>query len=75
MRYISDEVQFALGVWVVREGIRKVLESKPIRFSDQKLMFRYVQEKMKRSWGVDGNYFLDKSQLLQGEVQTQLMQF
>jgi len=76
IRWISADYQLALGVWVVREGVRKVLDTKPITFSDKELLLRYVHEKMKRSWSLDGQYFFDQSRLLhEYQQQTQLSQF
>jgi len=65
LRFISNEYQHPLGVWVVREAVRNTLETKPITFSDKSLLLKYVKEKIKRSWGVNTDYFYDKSLLLQ----------
>ncbi len=42
LRFITGEYAVPLGVWVVREAVRKALSSKPIEFSDMSLMLKYA---------------------------------
>jgi len=45
-REISHEYTVPLGVWVIRETVRKALEKKPLSFSDLKLALEYVGFRM-----------------------------
>ncbi len=41
-REISSDYTVPLGVWVIRETVRKALEKKPVSFSDLKLALEFV---------------------------------
>lgn len=71
IRFITDEYTNPLGVWVVREAVRKALESKPLTFASQELLIKYAQARMKQ---FDTNYelVLNKSKLLKGLTQKTL---
>jgi len=64
LRFITDEYSLPLGVWVVREAVRKALASKPIRFSDLELMLNYARIKAQKSFGVNIANLLKRSRLL-----------
>ncbi len=74
-RWISSEYKMALGVWVVREAVRSVMKNKPLSFSELGFALKYAQEKMKRSWGVNGGYFVQRSELLKQGQQMQLLNY
>lgn len=44
LRFITNEYFAHLGVWVVREAVRKTLATKPIIFSDKSLMLQFAQK-------------------------------
>ena len=69
LRFISNDYDVPLGVWVCREATRKSLNEKPISFSSQELMFKYAEELIKRKLGFDIKYLLNKSKLLQEKKQ------
>ena len=65
LRFISNEYNIPLGVWVCREATRKSLSEKPLNFASQELMFKYAEEFIKRKFGFDVNLLLNRSKLLQ----------
>ena len=64
IRIITPEYYMPLGVWVVREAVRKTLSKKSIVFSDEKLMLRYAAVLLKKKFNLDINLILKKSKLL-----------
>jgi len=64
IRIITDEYHIPLGVWVVREATRKALKSKPVEFTDKKMMFEYVKDLMKKKFGIIIDGILRKSELI-----------
>jgi hypothetical protein len=70
LRFITGEYAVPLGVWVVRESIRKALNNKPTEFSSRDLMLRYAQALMNKKFGFDILCILQKSILL-NKVKTQ----
>ncbi|MDO8642242.1 MAG: hypothetical protein Q7R76_01465 [Candidatus Woesearchaeota archaeon] len=44
LRFITDEYTAHLGVWVVREAVRKTLATRPIVFSDKGLMLSFAEK-------------------------------
>ncbi len=69
LRFISNEYNVPLGVWVCREATRKSLNEKPISFATQELMFKYAVELIRRKFGFDIQLLLNKSKLLQEKKQ------
>ena len=65
VRLISDEYYCPLGVWVVRESVRKTINTKPIIFSDKDLMLGYAKKLIKKRFSYDLSYVLDKSTLIE----------
>jgi len=70
LRFITDEYYMPLGVWVVREAVRKTMESKPIEFGEEKYMLKYAEILAKKKFGYDINPLLKRSKLMK-EVKTQ----
>jgi len=65
LRFITDEYYIPLGVWVVREAVKKALASKPIKFDSRDLMMGYARKKIKKDfWNYDLNQLLKRSRLL-----------
>ena len=69
LRFISNEYNVPLGVWVCREATRKSLNEKPLSFSTQELMFKYAETLIKNKFGFDINILLNKSKLLKEKQQ------
>jgi len=64
LRFITGEYYAPLGVWVVREAVRKTMMGKPMNFDSEELMFKYVKALVKKKFGVDAEPLLKKSVLL-----------
>ena len=76
LRFISNEYNVPLGVWVCREATRKSLNGKALNFATQELLFKYAEELIKRKFGFDINLLLKESKLLkEKKQQTKLMEF
>ncbi len=76
LRFITSEYAVPLGVWVVRQSVRKCLQSKPIEFSDRNLMLDYTKKLIKKKFNYDLNFILQESILLKNiKTQTRLKRF
>lgn len=64
LRFITSEYNIPLGVWVTREATRKALQNKPLSFSSKELMIKYTQTLIKNKFGIDINFVLENSKLL-----------
>ncbi|MBL7050653.1 hypothetical protein ISS04_00645 [Candidatus Woesearchaeota archaeon] len=69
-RFITEEYTVPLGVWVVRESIRKALKNKPLNFGNKELMLKYAKIFVKKKFGVEIDEMIRKSILLK-ELKTQ----
>jgi DNA repair protein NreA len=67
LRFISPEYNIPLGVWVCREATRKSLLTRPLVFSDEKLMMQYAKTLIKNKFGFDLDLLLGKSKLLKNK--------
>ena len=65
IRFITSDYHTPLGVWVVRETIRKALEEKPLHFDDKKLVSSYARAWCKKKFQYDYSRVLEKSIVLQ----------
>jgi len=63
LRFITGEYAVPLGVWVVREAVRKTMESDPIKFADKDLMFNYAKLLVQKKFGYDLDNIFKKSVL------------
>ncbi|MEM2121503.1 MAG: hypothetical protein QXU20_02525 [Candidatus Woesearchaeota archaeon] len=63
IRVITPEYYAPLGVWVVRESVRKALSNNPIVFSNKELMLRYAEILLKRKFNLDLKLILKESKL------------
>lgn len=70
LRFITGEYYAPLGVWVVRQAVRKTLENKPIEFSSKELMIAYAKGLAKKKFNYDISEILQKSILL-NSIKTQ----
>ncbi|MBU1198953.1 MAG: Nre family DNA repair protein [Nanoarchaeota archaeon] len=64
LRFITGEYYAPLGVWVVREAVRKTLASKPLNFGSKELMLNYTKVIVKKKFGINADLLLNKSILL-----------
>ena len=70
LRFITDEYYMPLGVWVVREAIRKTMANAPIEFEQEEFMLKYARALVKKKFGYDADMLLSQSRLLR-EMRTQ----
>lgn len=76
LRFITGEYAVPLGVFVVREAVRKALHSRPIGFSGHDLMLKYAKALVQKKFGYNINNLLVYSKLLKRVIyQTRLSQF
>ena len=76
LRFITGEYYAPLGVWVVREAVRKTLASKPIKFDDKELMMKYVKALVKKKFSINADALINKSILInQIKTQKKLFEF
>jgi hypothetical protein len=64
IRIITEEYSAPLGVWVVREAVRKCLASPPLHFADRNLLLAYAQPMLKSRFGYDIAPLLQRSLLV-----------
>lgn len=67
IRIITDEYEVPLGVWVVREAVRKTMETQATIFADKTLLLTYAKELLKRKFNFDIATVLHRSQLFQSQ--------
>ena len=76
LRFITGEYAVPLGVWVVREAVRKVMKNRPIEFASKELMLKYAALLIKKKFNYDVNNLLKNSILLRNiKHQTKLNKF
>jgi hypothetical protein len=76
LRFITGEYYAPLGVWVVRQAVRKTLVNKPLVFDSKDLMLKYVKAMVKKKFGLDIDFLFRKSVLLAMiKAQTKLTSF
>ena len=76
LRFITGEYAVPLGVWVVREAVRKAMSNKPIEFSDRGLMLKYAEILIKKKFGIELSKIIRKSVVLENiKNQTKLSSF
>ncbi|HDP73845.1 MAG TPA: hypothetical protein ENN46_02710 [Candidatus Woesearchaeota archaeon] len=64
VRLITKDYWAPLGVWVVRETVKKVFESKPVKFSEQTLMALFAVKYAKKHFSTDISQVFDNSRIL-----------
>lgn len=64
LRFITDDYWAPLGVWVVREAVRKALQTKPLVFDSRELMIEYSKKLAKKKFQYNINTILSNSKLL-----------
>lgn len=53
LRFITDEYKIPLGVFVVRESVRKTLKNKPLEFDSKELMLKYTEALVKKKFNIN----------------------
>ncbi len=71
IRFITEEYSCPLGVWVVREAVRKTLESKKHSFETKEQMLDYARFITKQKFNFDLNKLLYESKVY-NKVKTQM---
>jgi DNA repair protein NreA len=75
-RFITNEYEMPLGVWVVREATRKALFAKPLEFSCKELMIKYAKAFVNKKFGFDLGKVLNDSKIINTiKNQSKLNQF
>ncbi len=75
LRFITDEYKIPLGVWVVREAVRKALSNMALEFSDKELMLNYAKALVKKKFNYDLDKILANSNVLKNMNQYKLVNF
>lgn len=75
IRTITGEYAVPLGVWVVREAMRKALGSKPLRFGSAEELLEHARTLIKGRFKYDVGMFLQESMLLASMRQRRLQDF
>ncbi len=71
LRFITDDYSVPLGVWVVREAVRKALSTKPLEMDCKENVLQYAKEFSKKKFGMDISEILKKS-ILATELRSQI---
>ncbi len=64
LRFITGEYAVPLGVWVVREAVRRTLNTRPLSFASKELMIKYVNIVVKKKFSYNAENLLKESVLL-----------
>ena len=69
LRFITDEYTTPLGVWVVREAVRKAVTRKPLAFASKELLLRYATDVIRIRFNFDLARILGQSRILRNQKQ------
>ncbi|MFH1641500.1 MAG: hypothetical protein ABIC04_01220 [Nanoarchaeota archaeon] len=76
LRFITGEYAAPLGVWVVRETMRKTLANSPMQFASKEVMISYVVKLVKSKFNYNVENLLKESVLLNNiKIQQKLTKF
>lgn len=70
LRLVTDDYWAPLGVWVVREAVKKAMESRPLEFGSKEEMIQYAINFAKKQFNYDLNPMMKGSELLR-RIKTQ----
>jgi hypothetical protein len=70
IRLITEEDDVPVGVFAVREGVKKALRNRPLYFSDRELLINYAKVFIKKRFGISIENILKDSRLLK-RIKTQ----
>jgi DNA repair protein NreA len=71
LRFVTTEYSTPLGVWVVREAVRKAMAAVPLGFSDREQMKRYVIDYCKKRFSYDVTDMIERRSRLVKNMKTQ----
>ncbi|MBU1201922.1 MAG: hypothetical protein KJ583_04465 [Nanoarchaeota archaeon] len=76
LRFVTDDYWVPLGVWVIRQTVRRTLSNKPLEFGSKEEMIKHVKDKIKNEFRYDSTNLLEKSILLRNlSTQTKISKF
>lgn len=75
IRVITKEYTIPLGVFVVRESMRKAMQSSPVNFSSGELMIKYASSFIRKRFGHDVTPILKSSRILRNANQRKLTSY
>jgi len=76
LRFVTSEYSIPLGVFVVRQAVRRTVNTQEIIFNDKKTMLDYGRQLIMKRFNYNINNLLKKSILLNKiNTQTKLFQF
>lgn len=64
LRFVTNEYFVPLGVFVVREAVRKALNEKPMKFPSKEKMLSYLRIFIKEKFGVNADKIFKMSKIL-----------
>ncbi len=64
LRFITGEYAVPLGVWVVREAVRKTMNCRPLEFGSKGLMLDYVKNLVRKKFNFEIEIILRNSLLI-----------
>ena len=73
LRFITEEYETPLGVFVCREAVRKALANKPLEFGSKELLLKYTQALSKKKFGYDISNIISNSMLLKNYQKQKLL--
>ena len=65
MRFITKDYFASLGVWVVRESVKKTLSQRPLEFGSEDLIITYAKKLILKKFKFDISGLLKKSKLIE----------
>ena len=76
LRFITDEYTIPLGVFVVREAVRKTINDKPLEFGSKELILKYAEILVRKKFNINIHDLLRHSRVLKNiKQQTKLEKF
>ena len=76
LRFVNDEYWAPLGVWVVREAVKKAMQSKSINFGSSLLVKKFLKKYIFKKFNYDCSNILNESIVMNiSEKQTKLSSF
>jgi len=75
LRFVTTDYYVPLGVWVVREAVKKAMKQQPLTFQDLPLLLRYVENYTKKKFLVPITHIFKKSKILQAQSQQTLLSY
>jgi len=64
LRFVTDDYWVPLGVWVVRQTVRRTLANKPATFTSKEEMLSYAKKLIAKEFNYNVDRLLEKSRLL-----------